>query len=123
MLRCQRYHNIVSGEEILNPHSCNICAANLCKGKVLNEEVLTRHNKPFLYDNIIIYIGDGANDFCPVAGLTESDYVFVRQFNECRGLEAKIKSDGDGLKCNVLKWKNGKELLENFRKVLPDLDF
>jgi len=124
ILRCQRYHNTIIGDKkVINKHECDICAANLCKGKVLTEEVLIRHNKPFTHDNIIIYIGDGGNDFCPSSKLTQNDYVFVRQFSECKGLEAKIKVDGDKLKCNVLKWKDGAELLNNFKTVLPELQF
>lgn len=125
ILRCRRYHNFKISKNIINinPHSCNICAANLCKGKVLNEQVLIRHNKPYTHNNIIIYIGDGGNDFCPISKLTKNDYVFCRQFKQCRGLEEKIKNQGDKLKCNVLKWKDGNQLLQNFKKVLPQLNF
>eukprot|EP00485_Elphidium_margaritaceum_P002284 CAMPEP_0202685474 /NCGR_PEP_ID=MMETSP1385-20130828/1238_1 /ASSEMBLY_ACC=CAM_ASM_000861 /TAXON_ID=933848 /ORGANISM="Elphidium margaritaceum" /LENGTH=305 /DNA_ID=CAMNT_0049339831 /DNA_START=107 /DNA_END=1024 /DNA_ORIENTATION=- len=124
VLRCQRYHNVELGDgQLANAHTCDICDANLCKGKVLKEEVMCRHNRLFNYDNVVIYVGDGGNDLCPVRSLKAGDYAFVRKFKECSGLEAKIEADGGSLKCNVLKWKDGKELLQNFQKVLPELQF
>lgn len=123
ILRCDRYHNRIINGKIINKHECNICAKNLCKGKILSEEILIRHNKPYTHKNVIIYIGDGGNDFCPSTKLTENDYVFVRQFSESKGLEEKLKIDGHKLKCNILKWKNGADLLNNFKTVLPELQF
>eukprot|EP01083_Nonionella_stella_P240621 841043_1 len=120
ILRCQRYHNV---DDVFNCHQCDLCAVNLCKGKVLKEEVLPRHDQSFRYENTIIYIGDGGNDFCPVRTLGESDYAFVRQFDECQGLEKKVEADKDKVKCNVMKWKDGKALLNNFRQVLSEFDF
>jgi len=137
VLRVDRYHNVVPKEggknkededgdnvELMNPHYCDLCAANLCKTKVLCEEVLPRHKKRnYDFANQIVYIGDGGNDFCPIRQLKEGDYAFVRKFDVCRGLEAKVEENKAKLKCNILKWKNGKELLANFKKVIPELEF
>jgi len=130
ILRVQRYHNVPkeSGDggdsEVMNPHHCDLCDANLCKGKVLNQELLPRHqNRRDRFENQVIYIGDGGNDFCAVRSLKEGDYAFVRQFEACKGLEAKVDDNRENLRCTVLKWKNGKELLENFKKVVPEMDF
>jgi len=124
ILRVQRYHNVLDGDETLNPHDCDLCDANLCKGKVLREELLVRHRDTTnRYENHVIYIGDGGNDFCAVRALKKGDFAFVRQFEECRGLEAKVEDNSEKLKCTILKWKNGKDLLENFKKVIPEMDF
>lgn len=126
VLRVQRYHNVLLEGEVMNPHDCDLCAANLCKGKVLREEVFPRYQKrQFLqrFANQVVYIGDGGNDFCAVRSLKKGDYAFVRKFDVCKGLEAKVEENKANLKCNILKWRNGKELLENFKKVIPELEF
>jgi len=129
MLRCERYHNVelmdgdTQSKKVAHAHDCDLCHANLCKGKVLREEVMPRHGRLHSYDNVVVYVGDGENDFCPVSMLKQGDYAFVRQFDQVSGLEAKVKENGDRLKCNIMTWRNGEELLQNFKKVLPDLEF
>lgn len=131
ILRVARYHNELKegtsngdDSEPMNPHHCDLCDANLCKGMVLNQELLPRHQRRgHCFTNKVIYIGDGGNDFCAVQSLKAGDYAFVRQFEECRGLEAKVEDNKENLRCTVMKWKDGKELLENFKTVIPEMDF
>jgi pyridoxal phosphate phosphatase PHOSPHO2 len=79
----------------------------------LGEELtsfLERHGQDF---DKIIYIGDGANDFCPVLRLRSQDFVYCRRH---RGLETRIKNE-TGLKCQVQYWNSAWEVEEMFRKL------
>lgn len=129
-LRVQRYHNVIpqtADGVVRNPHRCGLCAANLCKGKVLREELLPRHDparrRHGHFENQVIYIGDGANDFCAVRSLKEGDVAMVRRFEQCKGLEAKVDAHKSSVRCHVLKWSDGKELKAHFKKVVPGLRF
>ena len=48
----------------------------------------------------VVYVGDGANDFCPVEQLREQDVAFVRRH---RGLAKRIHESG-GVRCQVRYW-------------------
>ncbi|KZT52261.1 hypothetical protein CALCODRAFT_476120 [Calocera cornea HHB12733] len=91
-------------------HGCTVgCSANMCKGEELTN-FLARHGKPF---DRMVYVGDGANDFCPILRLREQDLALVRRH---RGLEARIAKDGAsaGLKCQVQYWTGAWEVEEIF---------
>eukprot|EP01084_Bolivina_argentea_P016378 30654_1 len=116
IMRCKPYHTKD------NPHNCELDkrSLNICKGKILNEEIMKNKNK-----NIIkIYIGDGGGDFCPITYFNENDFVFVRKYPKLRGLEKKIaKHNKIKLQCKIMQWKDGKELLNCFKSALPFVDF
>jgi len=110
IIRCKRYH--------MDPHKCELkrpCSVNICKGKILTEEIFKKDKESD--DLIRIYIGDGGGDYCPLRFLGENDYVFCRRG---KSLERRIKKD-DGIKlnCTVMKWSDGKELLQCFKSALP----
>ncbi|KZO93073.1 hypothetical protein CALVIDRAFT_519343 [Calocera viscosa TUFC12733] len=91
-------------------HGCTVgCSANMCKGEEL-EAFVARHGKAF---DRMVYVGDGANDFCPILRLREQDLALVRRH---RGLEARIAKDGAsaGLKCQVQYWAGAWEVEEIF---------
>ncbi|KIY43278.1 hypothetical protein FISHEDRAFT_53744 [Fistulina hepatica ATCC 64428] len=90
-------------------HRCHIgCQPNMCKGDEL-EAFLGRHGS---FDRVI-YVGDGANDYCPAVRLREQDILLCRSY---RGLEKRINKDG-GLKCKVVKWAGAWEVEEIFGKL------
>jgi pyridoxal phosphate phosphatase PHOSPHO2 len=65
-LRVKPFHN--------QPHLCPYCPTNMCKSDIL-ENVLNIKQR---YDRVI-YIGDGAGDFCPSIRLTRpNDCVLAR---------------------------------------------
>ncbi|KAG1715756.1 hypothetical protein ID866_1424 [Astraeus odoratus] len=91
-------------------HQCKVgCSPNMCKGEEL-EAFLARHQTQF---DRIIYIGDGANDFCPILRMRSQDMVLCRRF---RGLERRIAQEGasEGLKCQVQYWAGAWEVEEIF---------
>ncbi|KAK9837474.1 hypothetical protein WJX81_005006 [Elliptochloris bilobata] len=57
------------------PHGCPNCAANLCKGQVLERLLLAASGAPW---TCVVYLGDGANDACPAARLGGRDVVLAR---------------------------------------------
>lgn len=94
-------------------HLCKVgCSPNMCKGEEL-EAFLARHQP--VYDRII-YIGDGANDFCPILRMRSQDMVLCRRF---RGLERRIAQEGEkeGLKCQVRFWAGAWEVEEIFGEL------
>ncbi|KAI0930478.1 hypothetical protein AcW1_009148 [Taiwanofungus camphoratus] len=91
-------------------HQCKVgCSPNMCKGEEL-EAFLERHRPTF---DRIIYVGDGANDFCPVLRLRRRDMVLCRRH---RGLEKLISSyEEEGrLQCQVRYWAGAWEVEEIF---------
>ena len=51
---------------------CQLCSPNLCKGDVLKNHLSKSEIER------VVYIGDGANDFCPSYFLSDKDYVAAR---------------------------------------------
>ncbi|CAL8471813.1 g11355 [Coccomyxa elongata] len=66
-LRVRPYH------QDPRPHGCPNCPPNLCKGKVM-ELLLMQQN----YSRVV-YLGDGAGDFCPSLRLGPRDFVLSRE--------------------------------------------
>ncbi len=57
---------------------CSRCPLNLCKGKVLTENILSRHGDIKSLPPVM-YVGDGGGDVCPALCLRRSiDVVFGR---------------------------------------------
>eukprot|EP01083_Nonionella_stella_P139664 426513_1 len=112
-IRCKRYH---TAEE---PHGCPLNdSPQICKGKILTEEIMKKYQKD--PKNLIrIYIGDGSGDYCPILRFGANDFAFCRTG---KSLERRINQTKE-LKCTVLKWKDGKELLECFKQALPFVEF
>ncbi|KAJ3124575.1 DNA-directed RNA polymerase III core subunit ret1 [Physocladia obscura] len=92
-------------------HGCpNVCSVNLCKGA----EILQRMNN---YD-LVIYGGDGKNDFCPMTKLRSTDVALVRRGHS---LEAYLKADAkrvENIKARVLWWTEANEMLTHVQTVL-----
>ncbi|CAO3670911.1 unnamed protein product [Umbelopsis ramanniana] len=91
------------------PHGCgNGCALNICKGQELNKYL--EEYGPF---KKIMYVGDGANDYCPATQLHGVDKVFVRRG---KSLEALLESQPERLqniKCAVQYWNGPQEVLDS----------
>ena len=91
-----------------NPHSCRSCPLNMCKKQILQ----TIRSK---YPNFLcVYVGDGANDFCPTLQLTLGDFVFARtgKFRLGNLWKRKLENEMEnhGSSPSVYFWENGKEL-------------
>ncbi|PPQ99433.1 hypothetical protein CVT24_005240 [Panaeolus cyanescens] len=94
-------------------HTCEVgCSPNMCKGEEL-EAFLGRQEEKF---DLICYVGDGTNDFCPILRLRSTDIVFCRT---SRGLQKRINSEGQekGLKAQIKYWGGAWELEEYFDQL------
>lgn len=102
-------------DEKLGNHGCNNgCAVNLCKGKELDD--LLAKNKDF---DIVVYSGDGKNDWCPSTRLRETDYVCPRiGYRLNRLINEDKKEHGEHkIKANVLPWSSITDLYTHFRTI------
>lgn len=94
-------------------HQCQVgCSPNMCKGDEL-EAFLKRHKST--YDRII-YVGDGANDFCPVLRLRSQDLVLCRRHRGLEKLIAPYEQEGR-LTCQVRYWAGAWEVEEIFNQL------
>ncbi|KAI1794080.1 phosphatase phospho-type [Ganoderma leucocontextum] len=72
-------------------HSCQVgCSPNMCKGDEL-EAFLKKHQPEF---DRVIYVGDGANDFCPVLRMRKQDVVFCRRYRGLYNLIREYEEEG-----------------------------
>lgn len=70
-------------------HSCPTCPPNLCKKKVVDAILATFSARP-----VVVYIGDGSNDFCPVRqSLTHNDLALYRSGYSLHRLVEKHRSE------------------------------
>jgi pyridoxal phosphate phosphatase PHOSPHO2 len=66
-LLVEGYHNS------RNPHPCQNCDKNLCKGTIILRFVNSGRYRR------VVYVGDGKNDFCPATKLRREDYLLCRK--------------------------------------------
>lgn len=72
-LRISPYHDFHT-----NPHACNLCPPNMCKGLII-ERIQASLLCMEVKKKKLIYIGDGAGDYCPILKLKEEDYAMPRK--------------------------------------------
>ncbi|KAK9066188.1 hypothetical protein SSX86_013509 [Deinandra increscens subsp. villosa] len=82
-------------------HGCNLCPPNMCKGKIIERIQATIEKKN------IIYLGDGAGDYCPSLKLTKEDYMMPRK--DFPVWELICKNRGL-LQAEVHEWVDGEDL-------------
>lgn len=95
---------------------CRLSAANLCKGKVLEDFIMERNLRQGVKYDQLIYAGDGSNDICPVLRLKPGDLACARiGFSLAKNiLQNKTKLN---VQAKVLLWKNGYDLLTQIEKA------
>ncbi|KAJ6638457.1 Phosphoethanolamine/phosphocholine phosphatase [Pseudolycoriella hygida] len=90
--------------------TCSLSQMNLCKGQVLQEHIARRALDGISYDNVF-YIGDGSNDYCPIARLGEGDFGCARA-----GFKLpKLLAESSVVKADTLLWENGVDLLDKIK--------
>lgn len=102
-----------------NQFSCSLSSVNLCKGDILEKFINRRqHEQQVIYDKIF-YIGDGANDICPVLRLGKRDFGMARKNYRMHKEIDSILSDNTNpdnvkhsLDAKLLIWDDGIELAE-----------
>ncbi|XP_057701937.1 pyridoxal phosphate phosphatase PHOSPHO2 [Corythoichthys intestinalis] len=91
-------------------HNCRRCPINMCKKKVL-EDYLAQRNR---YSHVF-YVGDGANDLCPVTCLRGCDVVMPR---EGYALEELLEDKRETLKARIVTWSSGTQVLQELQASL-----
>ncbi|XP_062095483.1 inorganic pyrophosphatase 1-like [Humulus lupulus] len=107
-LRIQPFHDFKNSS-----HGCTTgtCPPNMCKGAIIERiqaSVAAEGNKR------IIYLGDGAGDYCPSLKLKESDFVMPRKNFPVWDL---ISKNPLLIKAKIHEWTDGEE----FENVLLSL--
>ncbi|XP_031090769.1 inorganic pyrophosphatase 1-like [Ipomoea triloba] len=101
-LRIRPYHDFHS-----SPHGCNnVCPPNMCKGKII-ERIEGSLGREGMGKKRMIYLGDGAGDFCPSLKLKEGDFVMPRKDFPVWKL---ITENRMLFKAEIHEWSDGEEL-------------
>jgi len=85
----------------------------MCKGHILDEHCQKSGVK---YD-VVAYIGDGTNDFCPAVRLRETDIVFPRRRFS---LDKLINEDHSKVAAMVRCWDTGFDIMSALKEVLGE---
>ncbi|KPI86922.1 hypothetical protein ABL78_4015 [Leptomonas seymouri] len=105
-------------------HRCEYCMAsgkpNMCKSLIIERLLQTTS----LIDPTIIFVGDGANDYCPILNvLRPRDYMFARRDFPvhrllCGAAKSPTGADDIGGCCHIGLWKDAGELMKLFQLAL-----
>ncbi|CAN1162366.1 Inorganic pyrophosphatase 2 [Linum perenne] len=85
-------------------HGCTLCPPNMCKGLVMErmQESMAKEA-----GTKMVYLGDGAGDYCPSLKLREADYVMPRKNFPVWDL---ISRNPMVIKAEIHEWSDGEEL-------------
>jgi len=86
----------------------------MCKGHILDEHC----RKSGIKYDVIAFVGDGENDFCPTLRLRESDMVFPRQTFP---LDKHIIEGRDKVAANVRPWETGRDIMRALKEVFMNV--
>ncbi|KAJ6713981.1 INORGANIC PYROPHOSPHATASE [Salix viminalis] len=98
-LRISPHHDFTQSS-----HGCTLCPPNMCKGLII-ERIQASISKEG--SKKIIYLGDGAGDYCPSLKLTEADYVMPRKNFPAWAL---ISKNPLLVKAEIHEWIDGGEM-------------
>ena len=87
----------------------------MCKGHILHEHCRSSGVK---YD-VIAYVGDGTNDFCPTLQLRKTDIVFPRRRFS---LDKRIAEGRDKVTAMVRSWDTGFDIMNALNEVLMNIE-
>ena len=90
---------------------CTLSPANMCKGHILNEHC----QKSAVKYDVVAFVGDGENDFCPTVRLGETDIVFPRR---CFPLDECITKARDKVAARVGSWETGFDIINVLKEVV-----
>ncbi|EKF39140.1 hypothetical protein MOQ_000642 [Trypanosoma cruzi marinkellei] len=121
------FHDVFDGGELRRcridwyesaGHNCPCCnlskRPNMCKSRIIARLLHASR----LVDPTVIFIGDGANDFCPVLNLLRPrDYLFARRGFPIHRLLSDEQSAVGGC-CRIDLWLNASELLQSFKRAM-----
>lgn len=99
-------------------HSCSRCPANMCKHKVLSEYLRERARDGVHFERLF-YVGDGANDFCPMGLLAGGDVAFPRRgYPMHRLIQEAQKAEPSSFRAHVVPWETAADVRQHLQQVL-----
>lgn len=102
--------HIEAHQRSTEPHACELCPVNLCKGGALDTLGLSHAVR--VGAGRVLYVGDGMGDLCACLRLRKGDVVAARDGSGFRLLGALTSgSHAPSVRAAVKPWKDGAELL------------
>ncbi|XP_014400950.1 PREDICTED: phosphoethanolamine/phosphocholine phosphatase, partial [Myotis brandtii] len=99
-------------------HSCARCPSNMCKHKVLSDYLSERAQDGVHFERLF-YVGDGANDFCPMGLLASSDVAFPRRgYPMHRLIQEAQKAEPSSIRATVVPWETAHDVRLHLQQVL-----
>ncbi|XP_003786525.1 phosphoethanolamine/phosphocholine phosphatase isoform X1 [Otolemur garnettii] len=99
-------------------HSCERCPANMCKHKVLSDYLRERAHDGVHFERLF-YVGDGANDFCPMGLLAGGDVAFPRRgYPMHRLIQEAQKAEPSSFRASVVPWETAADVRLHLQQVL-----
>ncbi|XP_056262388.1 probable phosphatase phospho1 [Pseudoliparis swirei] len=112
------------GRLVLRPfhsHDCMRCPSNMCKQVIVREYVARRTQERGRPYQRVFYVGDGANDFCPVLSLGSRDVAFPRRDFPMHRLITETHEAMPGeFKAVTVPWISGEDVLQRLRKLVAE---
>ncbi|XP_005394273.1 PREDICTED: phosphoethanolamine/phosphocholine phosphatase isoform X2 [Chinchilla lanigera] len=109
------------GQLALRPfhtHGCGRCPANMCKHKALGDYLRERARDGVHFERLF-YVGDGANDFCPVGLLAGGDVAFPRRgYPMHRLIQEAQKAEPSSVRACVVPWDTAADVRLHLQQVL-----
>lgn len=103
-------------------HDCLRCPMNMCKAEIVRRYTAQRvHERGGRRYQRVLYVGDGANDFCPSLTLGPGDVAFPRHdFPMHRLIQEMYEAKPGEFKATVVPWRSGEEIINKLRKVVEE---
>nr|XP_044986252.1 phosphoethanolamine/phosphocholine phosphatase-like [Jaculus jaculus] len=99
-------------------HSCVRCPANMCKHKVLSDYLREGACDGVQFESLF-YVGDGANDFCPMGLLEAADVAFPRRGYPMHRLIQEVqKAEPSSFRAHVVPWESAVDVRLHLQQVL-----
>jgi len=103
-----------------DPHECEMCPMNLCKGGVLETLDILRPGTK------VLYVGDGSNDFCPALRLRKEDELLMRadpDHPQALGLSKRIEANAEDFQvlAKINAWTSGAQVLDCVREAFDQV--
>ncbi|NXG44334.1 PHOP1 phosphatase, partial [Psilopogon haemacephalus] len=99
-------------------HKCLECPSNMCKRKILAEYLAERAREEVEFERVL-YVGDGANDFCPAAALSAPDVAFPRKGYPMHRLAQEMEKKQPGaFQATLVPWESAVEVARYLQELL-----
>ncbi|XP_043910899.1 phosphoethanolamine/phosphocholine phosphatase [Protopterus annectens] len=109
------------GYLVLRPyhsHTCTKCPANMCKRKIVTEYLTERAQQSVKFEKML-YVGDGANDFCPTVVFSSNDVAFPRKnYPMHRRILEMQKSQPNVYQPTVIPWQSADDVIYYLQRLL-----